>query len=481
MPEPIGVLMAASEVSPLAQTGGLAEVAGSLPRALTESGLPTAVIMPGYRQALAKGQYTDLGLDLSIPMGAEIVHAKLLLGRLDELTPIYLVQCDPFFDRDSLYGQESGQYIDNPERFAFFSKVAVEACDYLNPKPDVLMANDWQTGLTMPYLVEKGPEAPKGLFVIHNQGFLGLAPFSAAKEIGLPLSYLNVDGLEYYGQFSYLKAGIVYSKLVVTVSPTYALEIQTPEGGHGLDGVLRLYNHKLHGILNGVNYSRWNPKTDPYIAANYDADDPSGKEICKLELKKEAGLSPSDRPLFSMVSRLTAQKGLSLLIEAAADLFKLGIDLVILGSGDAWFEERLTEIQTLYPERMRLTLGYDAPLSHKIMAASDFVLVPSIYEPCGLIQLYALGYGAIPVVRAIGGLNDTIRDFAGANPEGLWDNGFKFSQFQAGALVRAVRRATELYEGRDDFKTMMVSNMREDFSWNKSALSYAKLIRSLFD
>ncbi|MDR1545650.1 MAG: glycogen synthase GlgA [Deltaproteobacteria bacterium] len=479
MPEPISVLVAASEASPVAQTGGLAEVVGSLPQAFVELGLPSSVILPGYASAFDRGRFEDLGVDLTVPLGAEDVVGRLHRGRLRSGTPLYLIRCDRFFDRPGLYGEGRLTYPDNPERFAFFSRAVIEALPHVQPRPRIVMANDWQTGLIMPYLLEAEEDAPAGVFVIHNQGYLGLAPPSVVSDIGLPDRYYGVEGLEYYGQLSYLKAGIVYAKAVVAVSPSYAREIQTPEGGNGLDGVLRLYASKLHGIVNGVDYDLWNPAVDPHLAANYSAERPAGKKICKDALQTELSLPRSDRPLFGMVSRLTAQKGLTLIVEAAPELFRLGLDLVVLGTGEPWFEEQLTALSTAYPDQMRLALGYDAPLSHRIIAGSDFVLVPSIYEPCGLAQLYGLRYGAVPVVRAIGGLNDTVRDFAGQNPEGLWDNGFKFTQFQAGALVRAVRRAVELYGRRDDFAAMSVANMREDFSWGKSAQAYADLFQKL--
>ena len=475
----VSVLLASSEVSPLASTGGLAEVAGSLPKALAKAGMKISVIMPGYPQALKNGDFKELGFELSAHLGPDKIDFSLYEGRLAPDVPIYLVRCDRFFDRAGLYGHGRAGYGDNPERFAFFSKAIIAALGHLPEKPEVVMANDWQTGLVMPYLLELGPKSPKGLFLIHNQGYLGLAPASLGPEIGLPERYYGLEGLEYYGQLSYLKAGIVYSQAVVTVSPTYAKEIQTPEGGNGLDGVLRLYNGKLHGIVNGVDYDLWNPGTDPHIAAHFDADDLSGKAACKRALKEELNLPQSDRPLFGMVSRLTAQKGFTLIVESAPDLFRLGIDLVVLGSGEPWFEERLSALAEKYPDNMRLVLGYDVELSHRVIAGSDFVLVPSMYEPCGLVQLYGLRYGAIPVVRAIGGLTDTVRDYAGQNPEGLWDHGFKFRRFQAGALVRAVRRATELYASPGEWAKMAVSDLKEDWSWANSAQSYARLINSL--
>ncbi|MDR2339147.1 MAG: glycogen synthase GlgA [Deltaproteobacteria bacterium] len=481
MPKKIKVLLAASEVSPLAQTGGLAEVAGSLPLALSELGAECSVIMPAYGQALKKGGWEDTGLDLSCGEGAYKTDFRLLKARLSKDVPVYMVHHDPYFNRAGLYEQDKEPYPDNPSRFAFFSKAVIAALPHLDGGvPDVVIGNDWQTGLVMPYLRELGPGAPKGLFIIHNQGFLGIAPATAKAEIGLPDSYFGVDGLEYYGSISFLKAGIVYSDSLVTVSPTYAKEIQTPEFGNGLDGLLREHSYKLHGILNGVDTVTWNPATDPHLPHDYSPDDMSGKRRCKEAFLTYADLPVKpDLPLFVMVSRLTTQKGVSLLIEAAADIFNLGVRLAVLGTGDPWFQDQLLAIAKEHPEDMWLKLDYNVPLSHQIIAAADFVLVPSMYEPCGLTQLFAFRYGSIPVVRATGGLNDTVRDFAGRNPEGRWDSGFKFAAFNQKALFRAVRRATELYQRKDDFHHMSRSNMLEDFSWKTSAMAYLNLILGL--
>jgi starch synthase len=478
MPDKIQILFASSEVSPLAQTGGLAEVAGSLPQAFGALGHPTTVVMPAYRQTLVKPGFSEFLIGLEVAMGPEVVPFSVLEGSLYSGQKVFLIRCDHYFDRDGLYGEVGTSYPDNHERFAFFSKAIMALIAKLPGRFDVVVANDWQTGLLMPLLAEAGPGAPAGVFIIHNQGFLGLAPATTEALIGLPASYYGLEGMEYYGQLSYLKAGIVYSKAVFTVSPTYAKEIQTPEGGNGLDGVLRRYSGKLFGIVNGVDYITWNPATDPFISNNYSASDWWGKARCKQSIKEQLKLAPSDRPLFGMVSRLTAQKGISLVAEAGPDLFKLGIDLFILGTGEPRFEEQLRNLMARYPDHMRLILAYDNQLAHQIMAGSDFILVPSMYEPCGLVQLYALRYGAIPVVRAIGGLNDTVRDYAGQNPEGLWDNGFKFSQFQAPALARAVRRATELYR-TPDFKTMSLANMAEDHSWASSAKQYVEIFKNI--
>ncbi|MDR2611786.1 MAG: glycogen synthase [Deltaproteobacteria bacterium] len=484
MPSKLKVVIAASEVTPLAQTGGLAEVAGSLPLAFAELGVEAAVIMPGYSSAIARPGIEDAGIDLEVGEGAEAAACRLYRGRLSDKVPVWLVRCDRYFAREGLYGAGGDAFPDNPERFAFFCKAAVKALGRIGGQPpDIVLANDWQTGLMMPYLLLEGPGAPKGVFVIHNQGFLGLAPQEARAFIGLPESFYGIDGLEYFGLLSYLKAGIVYSRTLVTVSPTYAKEIQTPEFGHGLDGLLREHSFKLHGILNGVDYRVWNPATDPHIPFNYTSGNLEGKIRCREAFMNSAGLEDSPgSPLFVMVSRLTAQKGISLLVEAAQDMMDvLDARIAILGTGDPWFESQLSGLAGANPGRMWLKLDFSTSLSHLMMAAADFVLVPSTYEPCGLSQLYALRYGAIPVVRTIGGLNDTVRDFAGSSPDGRWDTGFKFGAFNRHAFFRAARRAAELYrqDGGQVFSAMCSNNMREDFSWRTSALSYYSLFLNI--
>ncbi|MDR1080334.1 MAG: glycogen synthase [Deltaproteobacteria bacterium] len=480
MPQRLKVLIAASEVTPLAQTGGLAEVAGSLPLAFSDLGVDASVIMPGYSVALDRPGVVDAGVDLVVGEGKDAVTGRLYRGSLTEKVPVWMIRCDRYFARDGLYGAGGEAYPDNPERFAFFSRAAVQALEHLEGgPPDIVLANDWQTGLMMPHLLLLGPGAPKGVFVIHNQGFLGLAPLEKKAAVGLPESFYGTEGLEYFGLLSFLKAGIVYSRTLVTVSPTYAKEIQTPEFGHGLDGLLREHSFKLHGILNGVDYNVWNPEDDPFIPCAYASQNLEGKARCREAFMNAAGLADAPgSPLFVMVSRLTAQKGISLVVEAAQEMMdSLNARIAILGTGDAWFQSQLKELADANPARMWLKLDYSVSLSHLMMAAADFVMVPSTYEPCGLAQLYALRYGAVPVVRSIGGLNDTVRDFAGRNPAGLWDTGFKFGAFNRNAFYRAVRRATEMYrqDGGAVFGQMCANNMLEDFSWKTSALSYYSL------
>jgi len=478
----IQVLIASSEVKPLAQTGGLADVAGSLPSALARQGAGAAIIMPAYQTVLQNPAFTfeDMGVTFTIDQDGTDVSGSLLRGELVPGVPVYLVRCDPYFDRPGLYGFAGVEHPDNPERFSFFCKAVIKALPHLADYPDILVGNDWQTGLLMPYLNLAGVERPRGVFVIHNQGYLGLVPLAKWGLLGLPDHFNTIDGVEYFGQASLLKAGIVYSRAMVTVSPTYAKEVQTPEGGQGLDGAMRHHAGKLTGILNGIDYSIWNPETDKLITANYSLKNLKNKQKCKRALRTEFSLSgPEDRPLIGMVGRLAAQKGFSLVDEAAEDIFRLGVELISLGSGEPFYEDMARRLETRFPDRSKAYIGYNEALAHRIIAGSDLVLIPSMYEPCGLVQMYALKYGSVPVVRAVGGLNDTVRDNAGHNPDGVWDTGFKFSQFQAKALVLAVRRAVELYQRPDDFQAMVRAGMREDFSWDSSAQKYLNLFERI--
>ncbi|MDR2826657.1 MAG: glycogen synthase GlgA [Candidatus Adiutrix intracellularis] len=482
MPSKKHILIASPEVRPLAQTGGLADVAGSLPAALVRQGVETAVIMPAYQSVLQNKaiRLKETGIRLVITQADQIIEGFLLHGELTPGIPAYLIGCDQFFNRPGLYDCDGIEYPDNPERFTFFCKAVLQVLPHLANYPDIILANDWQTGLIMPLLIIQGLDRPRGVFIIHNQGYLGLTPHDKLDILGLPPHFNNIDGLEYYGQSSLLKAGIVFSRALVTVSPTYAKEIQTPEGGHGLDGTIRHHAEKLRGILNGVDYTLWNPKTDRYLPAHYSARSLKGKRRCKETLLAELNLTgAAERPLVVMVTRLTAQKGITLVAEAAADLFHTGLNLIILGSGEPFYENMIRGIEANFPSQYRSVIGYDEALSHQLIAGADMILIPSIYEPCGLVQLYALKYGTVPIVRAVGGLNDTVRDFAGTNPKGLWDTGFKFTQFQARALILTTKRAIDLYNRPRDFTAMVKAGMKEDFSWDNSARQYLKLFEKV--
>ncbi|MGL4209224.1 MAG: glycogen synthase, partial [Candidatus Adiutrix sp.] len=367
MAKKMQVLIAASEVRPLAQTGGLADVTGSLPLALTRQGVGAAVIMPAYGDVLQNKAYnfTEVAPPFMISHGSEGVSATLLCAEFAPMVKLYLIRCDRFFDRPGLYGYEGIEHSDNPERFSFFCKAVIKALPHLSDYPDIILANDWQTGLLMPLLHQAEIKRPNGVFVIHNQGYLGLVPPEKKDFLGLPPAYHYLDGVEYFGQSSLLKAGIVYSQAVVTVSPTYAQEVQSPEYGHGLDGAMRYYGHKLSGILNGVDYDVWNPATDKLIAANYDIDDLSGKDKCKQDIYKHFGLAPDNPcPLVGMVGRLTAQKGFNLLFDAAEDLFRLNINLVVLGSGEPFYEDMARDLAQRFPTQCKIFLGYNNALAH---------------------------------------------------------------------------------------------------------------------
>lgn len=475
-------MLVASEVNPLAQTGGLADVAGSLPTALNRQGAETAIIMPGYQAILDNPDFSfeDTGTNFTIDHKGEEVTGFLLRGEQAPGVPLWLVVCEPYFGREGIYGYGGVEYTDNAERFSFFCKAVIKLLPKLDSFPDIILGNDWQTGLLMAYLAKAGLNRPRGVFVIHNQGYLGLVPPEDWSMLDLPESYNTLEGLEYFGQSSMLKAGIVYSQAVITVSPSYASEIQTPESGQGLDGTMRHHRNKLTGILNGVDYDIWNPKTDKLIPHNYSASNLAGKKKCKKALRSEMKLtSTATRPLIGVVGRLAAQKGISLIADVAEDIFRLGADLVILGSGDLFYEELCRALAARFSDNCKVHIGYDNALAHRVIAGSDFIMVPSMYEPCGLVQIYALRYGTVPIVRGVGGLNDTIRDFAGQNPEGLWDTGFKFSQFQDKALVLAVRRAVELYASPKDFKAMIQAGMAENYSWDSSAREYLLLFEKV--
>lgn len=468
----LSILVAASEAAPLAMAGGLGDVIGNLPLALRDLGCRVAVVLPAYRQALARIQdYKITTRGLKVPMGRSYMTADVLVGDLATGVPVLLIRQDEFYDRDEIYDNGRGEYPDNPERFIFFSHSIPTLCLSSGFHPDIILANDWHTGLVMPLLAEGILPRTAGVFAIHNMGYLGLVPGDRKKYIGLPEKYYGTQGLEYYGQMSLLKAGILYSQAVTTVSPSYAREIQTPEYGSGLDGLMRSIRVRLFGILNGVDYQAWSPATDTHIKANYSTADLSGKRLCKQELLKVMGLPDelSDRPLVGMVTRLVDQKGCNLVAEGAKRLFDLDIGIVLLGTGDEKYRRLFSTLQSRYPRLFGLKLGFDEDLAHKILAGSDMLLTPSLYEPCGLTTMCALHYGTIPIVRATGGLRDTVLDPNEGDGHGT---GFKFSRFQSGELIKAIERAYGVFQERKRWKAMMLNAMAREFFWRDSAREY---------
>jgi starch synthase len=389
--------------------------------------------------------------------------------------PYYLVDCPPLFDRKGLYGESGMDYPDNHIRFAVFARAALAVARVLF-RTDIFHCHDWQAGLVPALLRSSFSTDPtylgaKSLFTIHNLGYQGLFPKSAMAEAALEPTLYRPDGLEFFGQISYIKGGIAFADALNTVSPTYAREIQTPEYGFGLDGALRARANVLSGILNGIDYRQWNPEIDPHLPARYSADDLSGKSVCKQHLIEEFGLPPSamDRPLIGIVSRFTRQKGTDLLAEVAGQLVAEDLYLVALGSGEPEYEAFFLHMAAQHPGRIAVRIGFDNGLAHRIEGGADMFLMPSRYEPCGLNQIYSLRYGTVPVVRATGGLDDTIED----------GTGFKFLDYSGQALMGAVRAAVGAFSDRDAWQGIMRRGMAKDFSWKASATLYSALYRRL--
>jgi starch synthase len=499
------VLLAASEVVGFAKTGGLADVAGFLPPALARRGLEVAVILPLYRCARAAPAAPEpTEYVFHVPVGPRTVAGRLWRSTLPDCgVPVYLVEQADYFERDDpalgrgLYQFTHGgglrDYPDNCERFVFFCRAVLEALRALDWWPDVLHANDWQTGLLPVYLRETYRrladyglraryERVRTLFTIHNVAYQGVFPASDLRLTGLDGRLFNSRQLEYYGHLSLLKAGLVFADWLSTVSPTYAREIQTPYYGCGLQGVLGERSDRLVGIVNGVDYRVWDTSRDPHLPAHYDADAlQPGKSQCKAALQEECGLAAEpEAPLLGVVSRLVEQKGVELTIKAAPALLQQGAQLVVLGEGDPAYLRQLREVQARFPGRVSPTFSFNEGLAHRIEAGADLFLMPSLYEPSGLSQLYSMRYGTPPVVRATGGLADTVTD---TTPETLaagTATGFRFAAHTPEGLRECVGRALALYRGdRAAWLQVIRNGMRQDWSWDRSAAAYEALYEKL--
>jgi starch synthase len=464
--------MVSSEAAPLAKTGGLADVVGALPAALRDYGDDVAVVIPryGFIELKSARRVYD---HLPVHFGPD--RYDVAIWQAPEEYPLYLVDCPPLYGREGLYGESGVDYPDNHVRFAVFARAALGVARGLF-KTDIFHCHDWQAGLVPAYLRTTFAADPtflgiKTLFTIHNLGYQGLFPRDVLPEIGLDQTVDRPEGMEFFGQISYIKGGIAYANGLNTVSPTYAREIQTPEYGFGLDGALRARAGALTGILNGVDYREWSPDVDPLIPARYSADDLAGKAVCKRALLAELGLpeEAAGRPLLAVISRLTPQKGTDLLAAEAAHIVAEDAYLVVLGTGDPEYEEFFRQMAAEHPGRVVALIGFHNGMAHRIEAGADMFLMPSRYEPCGLSQIYSLRYGTVPVVRATGGLDDTIEE----------DTGFKFAEYSGDALLEAVRKAIGVYSDQDTWREMMRRGMRRDFSWKSSAGAYSALYRKL--
>jgi len=466
------VLMVSSEAAPLAKTGGLADVVGSLPAALRSFGDEVAVLIPRYGSIDLKGARRVYD-PLSIYLGLARYEASLY--QADAEYPFYLLDCPPLYDRKGFYGEAGVDYPDNHIRFAVFARAAFAVARYLF-FTEIFHCHDWQTGLVPAYLRTAPATDPtflgvKTLFTIHNLGYQGLFPKAVLSDVALDPDVFRPDGLEFFGRVSYLKGGIAFADFLNTVSPTYAREIQTPEYGFGLDGALRARADVLTGILNGVDYTEWSPEVDPHIPANYSAADLSGKQVCKRRLVEEFGLPPEamERPVMGVVSRFTSQKGTDLICQVAGRIAAEDAYVVALGTGDPESEDLIRGAAAELPGRFAVRIGFDNPLAHRIEAGADMFLMPSRYEPGGLNQIYSLRYGTVPVVRATGGLDDTIEE----------DTGFKFAEYSGEALLGAIRAAVQAFSDQDGWRQRMGRSMAKDFSWKASAAAYSALYRRL--
>lgn len=475
------ILYIVSEVAPFAKTGGLADVAGALPAALERLGQEVKVVMPKYAVVDEKRWGLTSRGDLTVKLAGEGYSFAIAAGRLPKApVEVLFLSHDLLFDHQGLYQEKGKDYPDNLKRFSAFSRAVLEIPRRLNWYPDVLHANDWQTALTFAYLKThlKGDAAYEKMgtvFTIHNLGYPGLFPASEFSALELPSNYFTSDMLEFYGKVNLMKAGLIFGGVLNTVSPTYSREIQTPEFGHGMEGILRARRHDLFGIVNGVDYQRWDPAHDPSILQSYDRSHLEGKRVCKLALQKECKLPMTGAPVIGMITRLTAQKGVDLVLEVLDELMRLDVQFVILGTGDPGIQQDLQEAMQRYPDKLSVHLTFDEALAHRIEAGTDLFLMPSRYEPCGLNQLYSLRCGTIPVVRKTGGLADTVVDAIPSNIASGKATGFMFEAASGHALLTTLRLALQFYKDRNLWERMMKTAMAADFSWDQSAREYVKL------
>jgi starch synthase len=475
------ILMAASECVPLAKTGGLGDVVGALSGALGRLGNEVAVVLPAYQNILEKFSLEETGIELEVELGERRVAGTVLKTGGDGGVPVYLVRQDEYFRRPQLYGTPQGDFSDNAERFAFFSKAALQLAECTGPW-EVIHCHDWQSAL-IPVLNKAGAVSLPGVrkaktvLTIHNLAHQGTFPFSEWNLLNLDARYFAPKYLEFYGRINILKGGILFADALTTVSRKYAEEILTPEYGCGLEGVLRGREKDLQGILNGVDYREWSPEGDPHIKKKYSAVNLRGKAECKKDLQQLYGLPlKAPAPLLGIVSRLADQKGFDILLEIIEELLRMDLQIVILGAGDLKYQELLAKLPESYPQKIGVNIGFDNALAHKIEAGADMLLMPSRYEPCGLNQIYSLKYGTVPVVRATGGLDDTIEDYDPLSGAG---NGFKFIGYTGSEFFEAAKRALAVYVNKKAWRQVIANGMACDFSWEKSAREYLELYQKV--
>jgi starch synthase len=471
------IAFVASEGVPFSKTGGLADVVGALPRALVSAGHQVSVYLPRYRQTHLTDAQTVVS-SITVPFDdryrfCSVVSAGNLSG-----VRFYFVDCPPFFDREALYGTSSGDYPDNAERFALFSRAVLEASKILGV-PQIFHCHDWQSALVPVLLGTQYAEDPAfrdvaTVFTIHNMGYQGLFPPDTLPLLTLPWDLFTISKMEFFGNVNFLKGALVYADFVTTVSRKYSQEIQTTEFGFGLEGVLRARASSVTGILNGVDYDEWSPETDKFIAARYSPQDLAGKAECKQDLLEafEMTNANSSLPLIGIVSRFAAQKGFDLIAQIMERLAREEMTIVALGNGDKTYEEMFLRLNKQFPQKIAVRVAYDNTIAHKIEAGSDMFLMPSRYEPCGLNQIYSLKYGTVPIVRATGGLDDTIEHWDARTGKGT---GFKFTDYNGEALLLTIKEALRAFRDQGSWQQLMRNGMNKDFSWNASAKEYSRV------
>lgn len=469
------VLFACSELTPWVKTGGLADVSGSLPHALRRAGAEVKIALPGYKAVLDQIERPQYICHLDLPLGPVAVCAATLAG-----TEVLLLTHPVFSNRtgNPYMSDDDRAWPDNPYRFALFSQAVAEIGlnrANLDWQPDIVHCNDWQTGLT-PALLSLSHQRPATVFTVHNLAYQGNILFNAYKELGLPQSLFHTDGLEFWGQASFIKGGLAYADRVNTVSPSYASEIKTIEFGNGMDGMLNSRGERVSGILNGIDEEEWNPATDPYLKQNYSVSSLELKAENKIALQQRMKLPvDKDIPLFGSISRLAVQKGIDVLIEAIAAMPDDSFQLAILGAGETELQSQLSQLAERYPDKVAVRFGYDESLSRAIEAGADVFVMPSRYEPCGLNQFYSLRYGTVPLVTRVGGLADTVFDVDAEDVKPAQKNGFVIDNATTQNLISGMRRAIHHYQDKPQWQSLQRTGMQANYSWNRSASEYIAL------
>jgi len=486
------IVMVASEVAPFSKEGGLADVLGALPVALSELGHDVTVISPLYRDVRAQAERIGWPLErlepgtFPVDVGETETDAALWTSHLpDSDVRAVFLQNDRYYDRGGYYTNSTDHtdYSDNAERFIFLARGALEACRFLHIEPDVVHAHDWHTGLVPVYMKHVYAEdfgQAASVFTIHNLAYQGIFLHWAMKTAGLPWDLFTWRQLEYYGNLCFLKAGLVFADALTAVSRTYAREVQTEQYGCGMHGVLQERAADLHGIINGIDQNIWNPATDPWIAARYDRENLAGKADCKAALQQQFNMPVDpERPVISLICRLVDQKGLDLLADALPALVQGEAQFIVLGTGEPHYHRMLENLAEEHPGSFACKIAYDEALAHMIEAGSDMFLMPSRFEPCGLNQLYSMRYGTVPVVRATGGLADTVVDADAADAGDA--TGFAFTEYSAAALIATLERALAAYADKDAWRRLMLNGMAQDWSWQRSAGEYVALYETLLE